>query len=273
MIGALTRTWTLFELGQAILALVRGRTTMDTLPTPSAMARLQAAAFNADGLPRLAARFFSSYTETSATVAIPADELSQNLLLTDLRLLTTVGRAAGFAIGQDMNWVIDCATVLAADALADRPPPAAPIQVDGSSAPEIAHDLLHLMGQEHLVSGQHDPALLRTAGLSAATGGAAMRRLRQGTVAMLAALATDAQSGQPTWAAFTAALQGLGLSSARAGRLATSFGSLTEPAARCLRVSAQPCSPDRAIGAPDIPDHGGVVMAISDLIAISSLLR
>ena len=155
MIGALTRTWTLFELGQAILALVRGRTTMDTLPTPSAMARLQAAAFNADGLPRLAARFFSSYTETSATVAIPADELSQNLLLTDLRLLTTVGRAAGFAIGQDMNWVIDCATVLAADALADRPPPAAPIQVDGSSAPEIAHDLLHLMGQEHLVSGQH----------------------------------------------------------------------------------------------------------------------
>ena len=111
------------------------------------------AAFNADGLPRLAARFFSSYTETSATVAIPADELSQNLLLTDLRLLTTVGRAAGFAIGQDMNWVIDCATVLAADALADRPPPAAPIQVDGSSAPEIAHDLLHLMGQDILSAG------------------------------------------------------------------------------------------------------------------------
>jgi hypothetical protein len=273
MTGTLRRTWTLFELAWATLATVRGRTTFDTLPAPSAMARLQATALRADGLPRLAARFMSSYTGISAEATAPADELSRRLLRADLRLLTTVGRAAGFAVGQDMDWIVDCANVLAADALADQAVRAAPVHMDGSFGPDIAHYLLHLMGQEHLVSGRYDPAALRTVGPPAATGSAAMRRLREGTVAMLAALASDAQSADPSWDSFCAALWHLGLSPKRASRLGPSFGSLTQPAARHLRVSTQPRSSGRTADIPEIPDHGGMVMAISDLVAISSLLQ
>jgi hypothetical protein len=129
------------------------------------------------------------------------------------------------------------------------------------------------MGQEHLVNGRYDPAALRTVGLSAATGSAAMRRLCKGTVAMLAALARDAQSADLSWDSFTAALQHLGLSPARASRLGMSFGPLTQLAARHLRVSVKPRSPGCTADVPEIPDRGGMIMAISDLVAISSLLR
>jgi hypothetical protein len=269
----LTRAWTLLRLGQTILVMVRGRTTVETLPAPSAMARLQATAFHADGLPRLAARFISSYTQTSAKVIAPPDELDQRLLRADIRLLSTVGRAAGFAIGQDMGWVIDCANVLAADALADQVVRTAVISVNSSSGADAAQHLLHLMGQEHLVSGRHDPAVLRTAGLAATGSSLAMRRLREGTVATLAALAADAQSADPTWDSFTAALQRLGLSPPRASQLGMTFGPLTRPAARHLQVSMHRGSPRCADDVPEIADQGGLIMAISDLVAISSLLQ
>lgn len=244
---------------------------------------LQAAAFDAEGLPRLMSELLACYTEVSAPVSpllagpgpgsAAGGALRYRFLDHDVRLVKTVSIAAGFRSRTDVRWAIGCIGELAEHARQ--------LESGGGESWQSGNrdeavsppggELLRRLGGGHLVCGRLNPAALRSAAPRSPEAWLPAARLRPGAVGVLSALSRDAAEGDPAWAASANALSGLGMTPGRAAQVFTSVGPLISNAVRNLKVT--PCAElaGQADQAPAIGDSAGVVLAICDLIALNSL--
>jgi hypothetical protein len=280
-VNAKTRTLQMIEIIRVARRVAGARSAPDQLPEPSAVRVLQAAAFDAEGLPRLMSELLACYTEVSQPVSPPfsgpgsaaGGALRYRFLDHDVRLIKAVSTVAGFRSGTDVRWAISCIGELAEHAHqleSGSGEYGQPVKRD-KAVSLAGGELLRRLGGGHLVCGRLNPAALRSAALRSPEAWLPMARLRPGAVGVLSAISRDAAEGDPAWAASASALSGLGVTPGRAAQVFTSVGPLIGNAARNLEVT--PCAElvDQADRAPAIEDSAGVVLAICDLIALNSL--
>jgi hypothetical protein len=188
--------------------------------------------------------------------------------MSDMRLLDHLCQAAGFVPGSDLRWLVECLRELADDALEPGGEPGlAALDRAPLTSRQIAQHLLHLMGSQHLVCGRYHPPSLSSGEIGELP---QLRRVRGKAVEMLAALAEDARRDSGRWSGFTEALRDLGAPRVRAERMARLFGPITGEAARLLTV-LPPVITQSVL--PSVGDRAGATLALSDLVAISTLLQ
>jgi hypothetical protein len=249
------------------------RAAADQLPDPGAVRLLQAAAFEAEGLPRLISDLLACYTEISCQEGADGGDSGYRFLDRDVRLIRIVSKAAGFRSGPDMRWTVGCIAELAdhgrliesgaaGDWHAAQP---------GGATSGQGGEVLRRLGRQHLVCGRLNPAQLRLAAPIRSTARLPSARLPPGAVHALSAISRDAAGGDSAWAQSSDALSGLGMTRGRAAQVLAAVGPLIVRAARKLRVSPGAEMMDQVERVPSIGESAGFVLALCDLMAINSL--
>jgi hypothetical protein len=242
------------------------------IPEVESVRDLQIAAFDAGGLPRLVSDLLTCYTGMSQSEDADDGHFRYRLIDDDVRLIMIVSRAAGFRLGRDMRWSVNCLGELAVYARAIEGGCAAddwPVAFPQEAASGVVDAFLHRMGDGHLVSGRLNPMELRLGMPHGSSLPAA--RLQLGAVEVLAAISRDAVLESQAWPESVCALSQLGMSPERAAKIFTAVGPLIVDAARMLKVRPEPEMSDRAWRPSSIGDSAGVVLAICDLVAVGSL--